>query len=142
MAKGRGKRVGKRRSVGRPPARQFAENFLKQQAEQNGQTSHRVADISRQGKEVTSYKGDELRPVPSAIRNNAVRYGKTTNLRDEAQAVDQRFRKHGSGLPGLAISIDALNRGTNPYDHKTSRPKFQGRGREGTQKRSRKIVEV
>lgn len=142
MARGKGKKVVKRRSDSRPPARQFAESFLKEHAEQNGQTAHRVAGVSRQGKDVTSYRGDELRPVPSAIRNNAVRYGKTTNLRDEAQSVDQRFRKHGSGLPGLSLSIDALNRGTNPYDHKTAKPKFQGRGREGSQKRSRKIVEV
>lgn len=142
MAKRHKRKISKASRGGRPPARQFAENFLKTQAEQNGQTAHRVADISRQGKEVTSYRGEEMRPLPSAIRNNAVRYGKTTNLRDEAQSVDQRFRKHGSGLPGLGLSIDVLNKGTNPYDHKTSKPKFQGRGREGTQRRSRKIVEV
>ena len=149
MAKGRGrgggKRVGKTKSSGgrgRTPARQFAETFLEQQSEQNPQTGARVAGGSRQGKEVTSYRGDEMRPVPSAIRNNAMRYGKTTNLRDEAQSVDQRFRKHGSGLPGLALSIDRLNQGTHPYDHKTGKPKFQGRGREGNQRRSRKIVEV
>ena len=137
----RRKGVVKKSKGGRTPARQFAERFLKEEAEQSVQIGTRVAEISKQPGHPISFRGDDMVPAPSAIKNNALRYGQATNLRDESRAVDQRFRKHGSGLPGLSLSINKLNEGTNRYDHKTRR-KFQGRGREGIQKRSKKVSEV